>query len=312
MQKAKAALSQAQKPGTLQGLPSNQIEDILKPYALAIANSLPNGGDPARIIQAAVFQISNTPALAACTAKSVLGCVLNSSLLGIDPTLKQCFYIPYGNVATFMLSYTGLITLARRSGQVQNVFAQVVRKKDEFKVSFGTDRKIVHVPDLTDTSEDFVAVYAVIQYSNGGVEFEVMTPDQVEKRRMKSKAQRGAATGVWAEWKAEMWKKTALRTLLKTAPLSNEQAAAIATDGATITPDNFQRGTIKPETLQYEEAEIEEVKEADDLAAIREGVQDCNDLDGLEQYWKQGKNEWATRTDVVEIFTNRKLELSQQ
>lgn len=308
-ERAKLALAKAQKPGTLAGLNSEAVKSILQPYALAIANALPNGGKPDRIIQSAVFQITSNPALANCTAKSVIGCVLNSSLLGVNPALKQCFFIPYGDQATFQLSYTGLIALARRSGMVLDVYAQVVRKKDRFEVTHGTDRKIVHVPDLSDTSEDFTAVYAVVKYSNGGTEFTVMTADQVEKRRMKSKAQRGEATGVWAEWKEEMWKKTALRALLKTAPLSDEQAAAIATDGATLSPDNFQRGEVKAETLIYEEGEAVEVKEAEGLAAIREGVAECGDLDNLERYWKQGADDWKTSSDVIEIFNARKLEL---
>lgn len=308
-ERAKSALAKSTKPGTLAGLNSDAVAAILQPYSLAIANALPNGGKPDRIIQSAVFQITSNPALANCTAKSVIGCVLNSSLLGVNPALKQCFFIPYGDQATFQLSYTGLIALARRSGMVLDVYANVVRKKDRFEVTQGTDRKIVHVPDLTDSSEDFTAVYAVVKYSNGGTEFLVMTADQVEKRRMKSKTQRGAPSGVWAEWKEEMWKKTALRALLKTAPLSDEQAAAIATDGATLTPDNFQRGEVKAETLTYEEGEAVEVKEAEDLQAIREGVADCGDLDSLERYWKQGADEWAKRSDVIEIFNARKIEL---
>lgn len=306
--RAKSALAKAQKPGTLSGLSSEAVASILQPYSLAIANALPNGGRPDRIIQSAVFQITSNPALGNCTAKSVIGCVLNASLLGMNPALKQCFFIPYGDQATFQLSYTGLIALARRSGMVLDVYAQVVRRKDRFEVTHGTDRKIVHVPDLSDTSEDFTAVYAVVKYSNGGTEFTVMTTDQVEKRRMKSKTQRGAATGVWAEWKEEMWKKTALRALLKTAPLSDEQAAAIATDGATLTPDNFQRGEVMAETITYEEGEAVDV-EAEDLASIREGVADCGDLDSLERYWKQNAKEWGARSDVIEIFNARKLEL---
>lgn len=307
--KAKSALAQSQKPGTLAGLNSGQVAAYLDPYKLAIANALPNGGKPDRIIQAAVFQITNNPALANCTARSVIGCVLNAALLGINPTLKQCFFIPYGDQATFQLSYTGLIALARRSGMVLDVYAQVVRRKDKFSVRYGTDRKIDHEPDLSDSGEDFTAVYAVIKYTNGGTEFVVMTADEIEKRRLKSKAQKGAPSGVWAEWKAEMWKKTALRSLLKTAPLSDEQAAAIATDGALVTPENFQSGEVRAETLQYEDGEAV-VVEPEDLQVIREGVADCSDLDSLEAYWKQGADEWKARTDVVEIFNNRKKELS--
>jgi len=304
--KAKSALAKAQKPGTLSGLNSADVQSLLEPYKIAIANALPNGGNPDRIIQAAVYQITNTPALARCTAKSVIGCVLNSSLLGLNPTLKQCWYIPYGETATFQLSYTGMIALARRSAIVSDVYAHVVRKKDVFEFQYGTDKKIIHKPELSDVSEDFVAVYAVVKYTNGGIEFVVLNPNDVERRRVKSANQKGAPSGVWAEWKQEMWQKTALKVLLKTAPLSDEQAAAMQTDGAALSPDNFQRGEIRPETV---DTEHEEVNEPDDLKEIREGVADCSDLESLERYWNQGREEWAARADVVEIFNTRKIEL---
>lgn len=307
-QRATVALQKSQKPGTLAGLNSDAVEAVLEPYRLSIANSLPNGGNPSRIIQAAVFQITTNPALAGCTAKSVIGCVLNASLLGMNAALQHCYFIPYGDQATFQLSYKGLVALARRSGQVLDIYAAVVRKNDQFAVTLGTDRRITHTPDLTDGSEDFTAAYAVIKYANGGTEFAVMTADQIEKRRMKSKTQRGAPSGVWADWKEEMWKKTVLRNLLKTAPLSDEQAAAIATDGAMLTPDNFQRGEVRPETIIYDEGDAV-VQEAEDLAKIREGVQDCTDVESLERYWQQNAAEWKTRLDVIELFTARKLEL---
>jgi recombination protein RecT len=303
--RAQTALARSQKPGTLSGLNSAQVAAYLEPYRLAIANSLPNGGNPSRIIQAAVFQITQNQALAGCTAKSIIGCVLNSSLLGMNAALKQCFFIPYGDQATFQLSYTGMIALARRSGMVLDIYANVVRKKDRFEVMQGTNREIIHVPDMADGSEDYRAAYAVIKYSNGGTEFVVMTADQIEKRRLKSKTQRGAPSGVWAEWKEEMWKKTVLRALLKTAPISDEQAAAIATDGESLTPENFQAGEIRPETIEGEFSEIE----AEDLSVIRDGVAECGDLDSLEHYWKQGAAEWAKRSDIIEIFNARKTEL---
>lgn len=314
-ERAKNALAKSQKPGTLKGLNSANVEDILRPYSLSIANALPNGGKPDRIIQAAVFQITTNPALAECSVPSVIGCVLNASLLGMSAALKQCFFIPYRNSNTgnteaqFQLSYTGLITLARRSGIVRDVYSEVVRRGDEFSVQYGTDRKIVHVPSLTGGSErELLFSYAVIHYQHGGTEFVVMDRAEIEKRRKKSRGQRESPSGVWADWEAEMWKKTALRSLLKTAPLSDEQMAAMQTDGAALRPENFQRGEVRAETVVYEEEDAAPM-EADDLTQIREGVSDCSDLASLEKYWQQNAEEWKTRSDVIEIFNARKLEL---
>lgn len=314
--KAKSALSRAQKPGTLQGLPSNQIADFLKPYTLAIANSLPNGDRPDRIIQSAVFEITRNPDLAACTAQSIIGCVLNAAILGLSPALKQCYFIPRKNRKTntieacFQMDYRGMAALARRSALVADVYAQVVRKKDKFEVAYGTQKGIVHVPDLSDESEEFIAVYAVIRYTNGGFEFVVMTPAQVEKRRLTSSNQGATPSFFWEKWKAEMWMKTALHFLLKLAPLSDQQAAAIRTDGVTMKPETFQAGEIRAELIPDDDDAQSEQPEEAALKAIREGVQDCTDLDSLERYWQQGRDEWKAQSDIVNIFMTRKAELT--
>jgi len=310
-ERAKTALAKAQKPGTFSGLNSAQVQHYLEPYRLAIANALPGGGSPDRIIQLSVFKITTDPKLAECSVKSVIGCVINASLLGLNPSLKQCHFVPRKNRATgeteacFQLDYRGLVALARRSGIVADVYAQVVRKTDKFSVRYGTDKAIVHEPDLNNESEDFIAAYAVIRYTNGGFEFVVMTPAQIAKRRAVP-GPKNPEHDFWERWRPEMWKKTVLHALLQTAPLSDENTAAMQTDGATLSPDNFQRGEIRTETI---EGEYTDVKEADDLAIIREGVADCGDVDSLEAYWKQGADEWKTRADVIEIFNARKLEL---
>ena len=314
--RAQGAIQKAGKNNTLAGMNSGQVHDILSKYTLAIQNSLPSGGNPNRIVQMAVFQITTNPALAQCTTSSVIGCVLNAAILGMNPALKQCWFIPYKNKDTgafeaqFQLSYTGLLALARRSGTIRDVYAEVVRKGDTFRVQYGTDRKIEHVPDPTlDSTRPLTHAYAVIHYHSGACDFLVFDRAEVEKRRLKSRYQKeGAPSGTWQDWDAEMWKKTVLRSVLKTAPLSDEQAAAMQTDGAAITPDAIKAGEVQPEMIAYAEDGGVTMVEAPDLDDIRAAVADLPDTDNLDRYFRQNP-EWATRADVIEIFENRKKEL---
>ena len=313
--RARGAIQKSQKDGTLAGMNSAQVHDVLSKYTLAIQNSLPSGGNPNRIVQMAVFQIMTNPALAACTTQSVIGCVLNSALLGMNPALKQCWFIPYQNQKTgktdaqFQLSYTGLLTLARRSGTIRDVYAHVVRKGDTFRVQYGTDRKIEHIPAPDgDSTRELTHAYAVIHYHAGGCDFVVFDKNEVEKRRQKSRGQNNTPTGVWAEWDADMWKKTVLKNLLKTAPLSDEQAAAMQTDGVAITPDAIKAGEYQSEMIAYAEDGEVTMVEAPDLADIRAAVAELPDMDNLDRYFRQNP-EWAGRADVIEIFSQRKAEL---
>ncbi len=296
------------------GLNAPQIEASLSQYAEQIARAMPNGGKPDLIIQAAVFQISMNPALKECSVQSLIGSVLHTSILGLNPALGQCHYIPRRNGQTgqtdcqFQIDYKGLITLAYRSGQVRTIFAEVVRRGDVFEFERGTTPKIKHIPDLEAGGETY-AVYAVVEFSTGAREFVVMGKSEVEKRRLASPSQRGDAAGVWAKWGDEMWKKTALRQLLKIVPLSNTTVSAIATDERAVNLQDIHAGNVAG-TLEI--PENAETVVAKDLQTIFEGCAACNDNDELQRYWNQGAADWQTRTDVKAVFNNRKNELSNE
>lgn len=257
--RAKAALKKATQPDTMIGLNQKQIEETLLPYAQAIQNALPAGKSPNQLIQMAAFIISGDEKLKECTPRSIIGCVLKTAILGLNPALGECYYIQrnrnvapkgekpqYIREATFQDSYGGLVSLARRSGQIKAVYAEVVREGDEFSYERGTNPYILHRPTL-ETSRPKIAAYAVIQYLNGGTEFAVMSPAQIEQHRMKSPYQReDGPSGIWQEWEDAMWKKTALREVMKVAPKSTDVAIALQTDNAVLYPESFQQGQVDP------------------------------------------------------------------
>lgn len=258
-ERAKAALKKATKDDTLIGLNQNQIEAVLEPYANAISNALPSGQNPNRLIQMAAFIISGDDKLKECTPRSIIGCVLRTAILGLNPALRECYYIPRRrNIApkdqppkfiveaTFQDDYSGLMALVRRSGQIKSAFAEVVREGDEFSFQRGTSPQIIHRPPL-DSDSRKIAVYAVLEYLNGGIEFIVMSPSQVNKHRLKNPQQGpGGSTGIWLEWEDSMWKKTALRQILKTAPKSTDLSMALTTDNAVLYPESFNAGQVDP------------------------------------------------------------------
>lgn len=288
--RAKDALKRATKEDTLVGLNQGQIEAVLNPYADAISNALPNGQNPNRLIQMAAFIISGDDKLKECTPRSIIGCVLKTAILGLNPALGECYYIPrrrniaprdqqpkFVVEATFQDSYSGLVSLVRRSGQVKSVFAEVVRQGDEFSFQRGTSPCIIHKPTL-DTEKPKIAAYAVIEYMNGGVEFSMMSPQQINQHRMKNPQQgeRGAS-GIWAEWQDSMWKKTALRDVLKTAPKSTDVSMALMTDNAVMYPESFQKGVVDPGRV-YRGDEQGTVQEAEPATSLPSGEQ-ANELE---------------------------------
>lgn len=323
---ASAALQNGTKAGTFAGMPQPAVQSVLEQYAGAIANALPGGLKTNRVIQAAVFKIVSTPALQACTQKSVIGSVLNAALLGLSPALGECHFVPYKNrdsgmsECQFQPDYKGLIALARRSAQIKNIYADVVRRGDEFQVKSGLHRDLIHNPDLEGGSERPIDyAYAVVWYENGAFDFEVMDAREIAKARAKNLMQRNGPAGAWLEFEGEMAKKSAIRRLSKRLPKSDELAVALATDGAVIRPENIEAGAVKVEEvsrIDTDEAEpITQHEEVDparaaELAKIKAGADDCNDEAALEKFWRQNAKEWINDHDVVNIFTVRKSELT--
>ena len=66
----------------------------------------------------------------------------------------------------------------------------------------------------------------------------------------------------------------------------------------------------RPEMIAYSEDGDTVMVEAPDLADIRAAVAELPDADNLERYFRQNP-EWASRADVIEIFSKRKAELEK-
>lgn len=210
-----------------------------------IAAVLPNHMTPERLIKIALVAASRAPLLLACSAESIYSALMDASQLGLEPFtgLNLSYIIPYRNGKTgvneakFIPSYRGMIELARRTGQIKSIDADVVYEKDKWEVEKGLNPKLVHIPmyDGKDRGKPLL-VYAIARFKDGGYQFEVMTIQQIEFIRGKSKS---ANAGPWVEYWDEMAKKTCLKKLLKLCPMSTELAKAVAKDNAAESDEEY-------------------------------------------------------------------------
>lgn len=212
------------KPATLA-----QLIERMKPE---IGRALPAHMNPDRMARIATTVLRQTPALARCTPESFLGALLTASQLGLEPgPTGESYLVPYGTVATFVPGYRGLIKLARNSGQLVDIWAEVVYANDTFKYTLGLRRDLEHEPAMGERGKP-IYVYAAAKLKDGGTPFVVMTKTEVEAIRARSKAGRN---GPWVtDWNA-MAKKTLIKQLSKWLPLSAEFTTAAVLDGTVRT-----------------------------------------------------------------------------
>lgn len=217
------------KVGIQQGGAKTTMQGLITAMEPQIRKALPSVITPERFTRMVLTALSSTPKLQTCTPQSFLGAMMQAAQLGVEPNtpLGQAYLIPYGNVCQFQLGYKGLMDLAYRSGEVSSIQAHEVHENDVFEYEYGLDPKLKHVPAQKDRG-NVIMYYAVLKLKNGGIGFEVMSREDVEKFAMKkSKAYRN---GPWQTDFDEMAKKTVLKKVLKYAPLKTEFARAVATD----------------------------------------------------------------------------------
>lgn len=196
-------------------------KDFISQLGEAFGDAIPAklGLTRERFAKTAIMVLNENEKLRTCTPNSIAKCLVTSAGLGLEPNTPQglAYLIPYGKECTFIISYKGLIELARRSGQIADIYAEVVREGEDFTETSGLNRNLFHVPDRNSTAP-IILSYAVAKFKDGTDTYAVISKNDIEQ--IKQKVKRGKMGNIWADWEGEMWKKTAIRRLSKTLPAS--------------------------------------------------------------------------------------------
>lgn len=215
------------------------VANALKRIQGSLAAALPAHIKAERMIRIVLGSIRKTPRLAECELRSLLGAVMVSAQLGLEPdgTLGEAYLVPYGKECQLIPGYKGLMKLARQSGQVSSIAARAVHERDHFLFEFGLNEKLEHRPYAGgDSPGELTWVYAIARLRDGGVHLDVMSRADVEKIRDKSQGYQAAKKynkqTPWDDHFDEMAKKTVVRRLCKMLPSSVELSRAVAMDEA--------------------------------------------------------------------------------
>lgn len=196
-------------------------KDFMAKLLPSIKDTLPSVGVTAdRFAKVAITALRKNPKLWDCNKASIAECLITSASLGLEPNTPQqhAHLIPYGKECTFMLDYRGMVELARRSGQVLDIYAEVVREGDKFIERKGLHRDLIHEANDGPEEGKLIKAYAVAVLKGSGPTYAIITERDVDK--IIKTVKRGKAGDAWKTWPEEMWKKTAIRRLCKLLPSS--------------------------------------------------------------------------------------------
>lgn len=235
------------------------LKSLIVQMTPAIKRALPNVGmTPERFTRIAITAIQQTPKLADTEPQSFIAALIQSASLGLEPNtaLQQAFLIPYGKQTQFQLGYQGLLTLARRTGLYENIYAMEVYPDDKLEVTYGLHPDLVHEPS-PDTSEGTTpkGYYGVYTLKGGGGFFVYWTRQKMESHARKFS--KSYNNGPWQTSFDEMAKKTMIKQVLKYAPRATELAETVAKDDSVLKLDETSDQVVKDITASASENEDE-------------------------------------------------------
>jgi recombination protein RecT len=234
---------------------SADLVKVMDQFKDQIEMALPKHMTAERMMRLAMTAYNRTPDLAQCTGYSIMGAIVQASILGLecDGMSGEAYLIPYYNGKTksmqcqMQAGYRGLVKLARQSGEFTTIDSQPVYVGDVFEFEKGSTTWLKHKRDPTKPRGEVYGFWAGYNLKDGGFNFEYMHKTEIEAHRDKysksayvlkydekagkkvplMKDGKPVLADMWQNDSGWMYRKTPLIQVLKLAPKSIELRTAM-------------------------------------------------------------------------------------
>ncbi len=207
------------------------LKSLLEAQRGAIGRVIAKHVTPERLATMLLTAATKDPGILKCTQESIFRVAVTAAELGLDisGTLGHAYVVPFNNkvgdkwvsTATLIIGYRGLAQLARNTGGVARIEANVVCANDAFEFEQGT-QFVLRFRPATGERGKAIGAYALVQFTDGTFQAEYMNRDDIEAVRSMAKSGNSPA---WSKSWGEMARKTVFRRLAKWLPLSPERDA---------------------------------------------------------------------------------------
>ena len=186
-----------------------------------VADALPKDFNQTRFVQNAIALLNGNDTLVSykneygdTASKNILAGLVKGAFLNLDFLSNEAYLVPYKSKLQFMPSYRGCVKLAKKYSirPIRDIYAKVVRKGDEFQESIVAGQPTIDFKPLPFNDGDIVGAFAICEFMDGGMQYDVMSLKELEHTRKASKMKSGI---VWQEYTSEMYRKTVIRRLCK-------------------------------------------------------------------------------------------------
>lgn len=209
---------------TTQKNKNEQIRDLVKSYQPAMEKLLGKSLSAERMTQIALINIGKIPKLAECSPASLMGAILESTRLGLEPGAGagHTWLIPFYNKrkermeVQLIPDYRAIVKRLKTHAGAAVVFAEAVYQNDQFEHGAGPEGLFLNWRPADGDRGPIVKYFACAWAKDKtllGVN--VMTIEEIKAIQKRSKA---GSSGPWISDPVWMAKKTVVRPLNKLIP----------------------------------------------------------------------------------------------
>ncbi len=191
----------------------NKVSDVLNTAMNEIKDTIPTFLSPERLTKVFISQCRKNPKLLDCDALSLVKAFNDAGEIGLEPDGINAHLIPYGKEVNYMVDYKGMIRLARLSGEISDMTANVVYSEDIFSHEYGSNKHLKHIKCMKKERGVRMCAYSYVKYKDGSEDFRVLTEDEIMHAKKSSKTPK-----IWNSDPDPMWAKTAVRQHSKFLP----------------------------------------------------------------------------------------------
>ena len=273
-----------------------QITDIVFNKVVALqakgAIDFPNNYSVGNALKSAylILQEAKTrekkPVLQVCTQDSIANALLDMVVQGLNPTKKQCYFIPYGNQLTLSRSYLGTIALTKRLKGVKDVVAYPIYKNDKLDIGFdiltGKTKINEFKPALDHKAQDLIGALGIVVGENEILYLEYMNMEQI--RNAWNQGTMKGNSPAHKNFPDQMAIKTVINRVCKkyvNAADDSDKIADLISKTAEEVDNELEiemaeNANVKELPLdEIEEVEYEEIQEQDGQVEIQDVIEDA-------------------------------------
>lgn len=217
----------------MSNLPAVQeVRGAIEKMAPQFKAALPAHVSVERFVRVTLTAVQTNPNLLEADRRTLFAAATKAAQMGLLPDGREGAIVTFKNQAQWMPMVAGIMKLVRNSGEISTWSVQAVYENDTFDFCLGDEEHITHKPALANRGK-LIAVYSIVTMKDGEKSREVMSVEDVNQIRARS---RSGNSGPWQTDFAEMAKKTVVRRHSKRLPLSTDIDGVIKEDDELFMP----------------------------------------------------------------------------